>query len=175
MNPFIEQHLQIVKQLGGTIFFDTNGSNPELVKRLLDKRLIDVLAVSIKGLTPDECLATAAIKRKDFCWDNPLKTIEYGAYTKGVKVIVTHVCYNDASIEELRRFSDLLEPFPDVFYKINNLNGSVHKDESLVPVNSDKLIGLLKQLVEEKPFWKNRMIYINDKSGVTNYDRILFM
>ena len=177
LNPRIEWDLQVVKDLGGTVFFDTNGSNPEIVKKLLDKGLIDVLAVSLKGLTPEEALNTANIKKQAFCLDNVLKTIEYGSKTPGVKVIITHVCYNDVSYEELLEFSSILEPYDGVFYKINNLlkANRLPAELGLKRVDSDNLLNLLKRLVEEKPRWKDHVIYINDDNGVFDYDAITFL
>ena len=177
LNPRVEWDLQVVKELGGTLFFDTNGSNPEIVKKLLDKGLIDVLAVSFKGLTAEEALATANIKKQKFCWENVFKTIEYGSKAPGVKVIITHVCYNDVSYEELLAYSALIEPYESVFYKINNL----HKSEQLPAelgfkrVDPDNLLNLLKRLVEEKSCWKDRVIYVDDDYGIANYDGIVFL
>lgn len=177
LNPRIEWDLQIVKQLEGTVFFDTNGSNPELVKKLLDKGLIDVLAVSLKGLTPEIALKTANIKKQEFCWDNVFKTIEYGSKTPGVKVIITHVCYNDVSYEELLHYSALIEPYEGVFYKINNLHKSTRlpKELGLKRVDPDNLLNLLKRFVEENPRWKDHVIYVDDDYGISNYDGIVFL
>ncbi len=177
LNPRIEWDLQVVKELGGNVFFDTNGSNPEVVKNLLDKGLIDVLAVSFKGLTPEEALSTANIKKREFCWENVFKTIEYGSKTPGVKVIITHVCYNDVSYDELLRFSSLIEPYEGVFYKINNLHkaDNLPTELGLKRVDPDNLLNLLKRLVEEKPCWKDRVIFVDDDYGISNYDGIVFL
>ena len=177
LNPRVEWDLQVVKDLGGTVFFDTNGSNPELVKKLLDKGLIDVLAVSFKGLTPEEALKTARIKKREFCWDNVFKTIEYGSKTPGVKVIVTHVCYNDVSYEELLKYSSLIEPYEGVFYKINNLHKTKYlpSELGLKRVDTDDLLNLLKRLVQEKPRWKDHVIFVDDDYGIKNYDGIVFL
>jgi len=177
LNPRIEWDLQVVKDLGGTVFFDTNGSKPEIVKRLLDKGLIDVLAVSFKGLTPEKALETANIKKREFCWDNVFKTIEYGSKTVGVKVIVTHVCYNDVSFEEILRYSSLFEPYENVFYKINNLHKSsqLPTELNLTRVDPDNLLKLLNQLVKQKPRWQDHIIYVDDDYGISNYDGIVFL
>ena len=177
LNPRVEWDLQVVKDLGGTIFFDTNGSNPEIVKKLLDKGLIDVLAVSFKGLTPEEALETAKIKKREFCWDNVFKTIEYGSKTPGVKVIVTHVCYNEVTYEELLQYSGMIEPYEGVFYKINNLHKSksLPVELNLKRVDPHNLLNLLKRLVEEKPRWKDHIIFVDDDYGMSNYDGIVFL
>ncbi len=177
LNPRIEWDLQVVKELGGTVFFDTNGSNPEIVKSLLDKGLIDVLAVSFKGLNPEEALKTSNIKKQDFCWNNVFKTIEYGSETPGVKVIITHVCYNDVSYEELLEFSALIEPYKGVFYKINNLHkaDSLPAELGLKRVDPDNLLNLLRRLTDEKPRWRDHVIYVDDDYGISNYDGIVFL
>lgn len=175
LNSNIERDLQIVKDLGGTVFFDTNGSNCELIKQLLDKNLIDVLAISLKGLTKAECLEVSNIKKPDMCWDNVFKSIEYGCGKKNVKVIVTHVCYNDVDIEELLLFSDLLEPYKNVFYKINNLHKEKHYLDGLCRVNQEYLLGLLYELLELRPFWKDRIIYVDNDEGIIDYEKIKFI
>ena len=175
LNPNVERDLKIVKDLGGTVFFDTNGSNCELVKKLLDKGLIDVLAISLKGLTKEECLKVSNIKKSEMCWENVFKSIKYGSETKNVKVIVTHVCYNDVDIEELLLYSDLLEPYDNVFYKVNNLHKEKHYLEGLRRVDPDHLLKLLYKLSEIKPFWKGRIIYVDNDEGITEYEKIKFI
>lgn len=175
LNPRIEWELRVVKDLGGTVFFDTNGSNCDKVKALLDKGLIDVLAVSLKGLTKEECLKTTELKNPIFCWDNVFKTIEYGANASGVKVIITHVCYNSVNLSELERFSELIKEYNGVFYKINNLHKSTHRKDDLYRVNPNELKTLLNEFLGRNPMWKGRIIYVDDDEGITDYNKIVFM
>lgn len=44
----LESFIRKVKQLGMSVKLDTNGSNPELLKRLLDENLIDYVAMDVK-------------------------------------------------------------------------------------------------------------------------------
>ena len=46
--PDLENKLRAIKELGYDIKLDTNGTNPELVKDLIDKKLIDYVAMDIK-------------------------------------------------------------------------------------------------------------------------------
>ncbi|HTZ41734.1 MAG TPA: anaerobic ribonucleoside-triphosphate reductase activating protein, partial [Candidatus Omnitrophota bacterium] len=46
--PDIEKLCEEIKKLGFKIKIDTNGSNPEMLKLLLDKKLIDYVAMDIK-------------------------------------------------------------------------------------------------------------------------------
>lgn len=45
----IETFIQRIKSYGYKVKIDTNGSNPELLKELLDKKLIDYIAMDIKN------------------------------------------------------------------------------------------------------------------------------
>lgn len=176
LNPLLESHVKFVKNIGGSIFLDTNGSNPKTVKNLIDKNLIDVLGVSFKGLTQEDALKTTHIKKLRYCWENVFKTIEYASANSNVTVIVTYVCYNDITYDKLLRFSEILEPFPNVIYKINNL---LHVkdicDLGFKRVNSDMLYNFLKRLVEEKPCWKNRVIYVDSEDAIAEHSNIKFL
>src|SRR3989344_4958290 len=41
--------LKKIKKMGFFVKLDTNGSNPEMLKKLIDKKLIDYVAMDIKG------------------------------------------------------------------------------------------------------------------------------
>lgn len=175
LNPRLEWELRVVKDLGGTVFLDTNGSNCEKIKNLLDKGLIDVLAVSLKGLSAEECMKISEIKNRKLCWDNVFKSIEYGSNTAGVKVIITHVCYNNVNYEELEAFSNLIREYKNVYYKINNLHKTTHRLKDLTRVDTNELLNLLEQLLEKNPYWKNHIIYVDNDDGITDYNKIVFM
>ncbi|KPJ55375.1 anaerobic ribonucleoside-triphosphate reductase activating protein [Parcubacteria bacterium DG_72] len=42
-----------IKKLGYSVKLDTNGSNPKMVKSLIDKNLVDYVAMDIKGISHD--------------------------------------------------------------------------------------------------------------------------
>jgi len=45
----LPEFIKKIKKLGFSIKLDTNGSNPEMLKKLIDNNLIDYLAMDIKG------------------------------------------------------------------------------------------------------------------------------
>lgn len=45
----LPQFCQKIKELGFLVKLDTNGSNPELIKNLIDKKLVDYIAMDIKA------------------------------------------------------------------------------------------------------------------------------
>ncbi len=174
LNPNVKRDIGIVKKLGGTVFLDTNGSNPEKVKELLDAGLIDVLGISLKGLSKEECMRTANIKKGELCWENTQKTMYYGTHTPGVKVITTHVCYNDVSLEEIEKFADLISKYPGIYLKINNLLRNP-KDSGLSRVDSDYLRNTLCVFKEKHPEWNGRIVYIDTIEGRSEYEKIQFL
>jgi len=44
----LEEGLRLIKELGFPVRVDTNGTNPEVVERLIEKRLVDGFAVDVK-------------------------------------------------------------------------------------------------------------------------------
>lgn len=48
LSPDLTSFLFQVKAIGMLVKLDTNGSHPELVRRLLDERLVDTVAVDYK-------------------------------------------------------------------------------------------------------------------------------
>lgn len=52
IQPDIEEFITKVKALGFAVKLDTNGSNPEKLKRLIDAKLIDYIAMDIKASLP---------------------------------------------------------------------------------------------------------------------------
>ncbi|MDO8504189.1 MAG: anaerobic ribonucleoside-triphosphate reductase activating protein, partial [bacterium] len=61
----LENFVQKIKKMGFLVKLDTNGSNPELLKILIGKKLIDYVALDIKG--PKEKYEKA-VGMLD-CWD----------------------------------------------------------------------------------------------------------
>lgn len=49
LHPNLKEELKEIKKLGYLIKLDTNGSNPKLLKELIDEKLIDYVAMDIKN------------------------------------------------------------------------------------------------------------------------------
>lgn len=175
MNPLIEEELKIVKQKGGIVFLDTNGSMNNIIKKLLEKKLIDVLGVSLKGLTKEETVRTSGITNEKLCWDNVMDTIKTALTYTNVRVIVTYVAYDNFNYNDLLNFAKLLDKLgKGIYLKINNLCGNVHRDEKIKAVDGNKLKNMIMKFTEENDEWKKRVILINTSEAVTDYSKILF-
>ena len=176
LNPEIKSHLRIVKERGGYIYFDSNGSNPEILKQLMEDELIDVLGISLKGITLEEAIATARIKNKKLLWENVWTSIKVASmYSATVRTIVTLVFTEDNRDKRLQSFSDLLSVYPNVYMKINNLQKNLHTFQSgLSSVDKFSLLMEINDFVENNPTWRGRIIYVPDQAGVSDYHNIHF-
>lgn len=173
-NPNLTEAMQIVKQLGGYIFLDTNGSRPQLVKELIDKKLVDVLGVSLKGIDAQKVLSVTRCKKEEICWNNVFETIEIGN-SSSIRTIVTHVFYNDAGMDELNAFASLLEPYKNIYIKMNNLLFDKHHSDNLKMIDKSLFLKTAEEFCEEHPQWAGKMIVVNDESAISHYESVIFM
>lgn len=70
----LEQYLIPIKQLGYLIKLDTNGTNPDLMQDLVNKKLIDYVAMDIKN-SPTNYNKTTGLRNLDLT--NIQKSIDY--------------------------------------------------------------------------------------------------
>lgn len=74
IQPDIETFIEKIKALGYEVKLDTNGSNVELLKKLVERKLIDYVAMDIKN-TPEKYGETIGIA--DYQPESVLKSVEY--------------------------------------------------------------------------------------------------
>lgn len=72
INKDLPTFIKLIKDLGFSVKLDTNGTNPQVIKKLLDEKLIDYVAMDIKA--PIE--KYSAVVRKNINVKNILKSIE---------------------------------------------------------------------------------------------------
>lgn len=176
LNPDLERHLEIVKAKGGYVYLDSNGSRPDILERLIEKRLIDVLGISLKGITPQEAQEISRIKRRELCWDHVWETLKMAsAHRDHMRTIVTLVFTEENRPGRLHCFAQLLKEFPGIYMKINNLQRDDHPEEFKIhSVNREDLFLEIQTYVEEYPQWKGRTIYVPGEDGVSEYSALCF-
>ena len=64
LEPHLKEHIQRVKELGFLVKLDTNGTNPEILKDLIDSKLIDYVAMDIKN-SEEKYPLTVGVKHVD--------------------------------------------------------------------------------------------------------------
>lgn len=172
LNPYLKRDLQIVREKGGIIYLDSNCSKVDIIEDLLTAGLVDVLGVSLKGLTESEAQKKSCVANAALCWDNVWRAIDAASKTP-TEVIVTYVANQDFSYERLMEFAHLLAPYADVYMKINNYqadNGiSLNGWE---PFDDEELEHTVIQFVQRNPIWYGRVILIRNSQSITNFSKV---
>ena len=176
LNPKLERDISIVKNQGGMVFLDTNGSCPKVLSRLIDAGMVDVLALSIKGLNAEEALRVAEIKNQALCWDNVLESLGIANRHPEVYSMLTVVLDADmANNGAFERIKVLMEPYPNVRLKINNLRENPETSMRHLSANDpDELGARIADFVERHPEYRDRVIYEPTQASVRDYDQLRF-
>lgn len=171
----LPRHIRIVKEMGGFVFLDTNGSHPNVLGQLLDNHLIDVLGISLKGLSLEDAVKNSNARDAALCWENVFRSIELASLHPDVRVIITYVFYNNAGLPELERFSEIISCYPNIYLKMNNLHYQVHNQPGLTPISGNVFIELAKRFVNFHPKWRGRVIVVDSQEAISDYDKIIFL
>jgi pyruvate formate lyase activating enzyme len=75
LHPDLIDFIQKIKDMGFLVKLDSNGSNPEVLKKIIDKKLVDYIAMDIKSPLNDY--------EKIMCWKIPADKLE-----KSIKLIM---------------------------------------------------------------------------------------
>lgn len=173
LNPHLSELLKIVKIYGAQVYLDTNGSRPNKIKHLLDAGLVDILGISLKGLSAEEATATARITNSKLCWDNVFESIKLGSEAKDVKVILTYVAcdghFNDKSLDYL---AEKLKDYPDVTLKINNCYNEEYIDGRRKGLDKSEIYSMVERFVERHPEFKGRTVLFRDHDSCVDQSKI---
>ena len=171
INHTLLRDMNIIVNLGGFIFLDTNGSQHDVIKAALKSQLIEVLGVSIKGLDPQTAAQYSCAPYQD-CWSAPLETLEYASKVLGRRVIVTYV-YDSFTIDMMQSFANYLSPFPNVIMKLNRripLNEH-HPDRKTLSKEISKIVD---RFLCQNPEWENRIVVVDNDDAVGDSRKALF-
>ena len=139
LNPHLMRDLRIVRGKGGYVYLDTNGTNPEKVSEILGEGLVDVVGVSLKGLTPHQAEAVSGV-RSDVSWGRVMRTVALSEHAD-VPFILTYVVDSDTDLDgAFGALGALLETYGGLCLKINNLQSNPHSQaEGLSPMDEGRL------------------------------------
>ena len=175
LNPKLIEHLTTVKARGGVVYLDSNGSNPKVIEKLLMLELIDVLGISLKGVTKEEAIQVSRAPSV-LAWDNVFESMRIAGYHKSTQTIVTLVFTNATFNGRLVRFANLIKDIPSVKLKVNNLLRDDHESNvyELLRVPPRRLASEVERFILENPEWKGRTVLINSNQAVCDYSEIVF-
>lgn len=74
LQPDLEEFISRVKEMGYFVKLDTNGSSADLLRRLVEKRLLDYVAMDIKN-APEKYSAT--IGMKEYNMENVFQSVDF--------------------------------------------------------------------------------------------------
>jgi pyruvate-formate lyase-activating enzyme len=176
LNPTLERDLSIVKGQSGMVFLDTNGSRPEVLSRLLDAGMVDVLALSVKGLDAEEALRVAEVRSRALCWDNVLESLGIANGHPEVCPMLTVVLSADmAGDVAFERIGALMEPYPNVRLKVNNLRENPETEARGLSANDpDGLGARIADFVGRHPEYRDRVVYEPTQASVGDYGQLRF-
>ena len=172
--PEINEMMKIIKSRGGMVYLDTNGSQIQVIKKAINEGFVDVLGISIKGLTPEEARNRSGVTNGELCWDNVLESCNY-AYGKA-KVILTYVMEEKSSLSDLIHFCRRIDDNIHIDYlKFNNLYGIELPDPTCKPMSRERFNKCIESVVAEYPNLKGRIIIIDGFEAVQNKGAIRYL
>lgn len=175
LNPKLINDLRIVNLLGGHVFLDSNGSNYKVIEQALQENLIEVLGISLKGVTKETAQEITNVRDPKLCWENTFKTLEI-AEKYNVKVIVTMVFFEGVPIENIILFANILSNYKKTRMKINNLITCKYQgDEVYEAYSPEKLESAIKEFLLANPEWTNRITLVNSNSAMRRYADVIFL
>lgn len=93
--------LRAIRALGYSVKLDTNGSRPDMLRRLLDERLVDYVAMDVKN-SPDRYAMTCGMEHMDLTpIEESLRLLMRGVVPYELRTTVSVPLHDEASIRRM--------------------------------------------------------------------------
>ena len=93
-----------IKDMGYLVKLDTNGSNPRMLKELLEENLLDYVAMDIKN-GPEQYAATCGLEKMDLTTiERSIRFLTGGAVDYDFRTTVVRELHNEASITQMGKW-----------------------------------------------------------------------
>jgi len=146
--PDLEDKIKDIKSLGLLVKLDTNGTNPDVVKNLIDKKLIDYVAMDIKNC-PSKYAVTTGVRQADM---DKIKTTIHLLMNSGIEYE-----FRTTLVEEFHEEDDMyglgeLIKGARVIYlqKFVEREGCLEKGLHTMPEErANRFAGILKDYIKE--------------------------
>ena len=103
INKDLPDFIKKIKELGFLVKLDTNGSNPEMLKKLIDEKLIDYVAMDIKA--PKEKYELAAGTKVNISdIEKSIKTLKEGRVSYEFRTTVVPTIHTREDIVEIAKW-----------------------------------------------------------------------
>lgn len=105
LEPELEELLRSIKALGYAVKLDTNGSRPEVLKKLVTAGLVDYVAMDVKN-SPARYAETVGLARIDLsAVEESLRFLLSGNVDYELRTTVAHQLHTALNIEEMGRWA----------------------------------------------------------------------
>ena len=148
MMPELEERIREVKKLGFLIKLDTNGTNPEVLKHLLDKKLLDYVAMDIKAPVEKYPLITGVQIEKDRIKNSIDLIMQSGVkYEFRTTVVKSQLSYDD--FEKIGQFINGADKYFLQKFEANKIyDESLRNEKTYSNEEFDEICGILKKYVK---------------------------
>ncbi len=144
LNSDVKDFIKDIKALGYKIKIDTNGTNPKLLKKLIDEKLIDYVAMDIKN-APEKYAMTCGIS--SIFIEHIMQCIVLIKESGIEHEFRTTICKDFHTIEDIRK---MLEMVKGSTYFVQNFEVSEYvRNKDLKPFTKEELINIKKCLGDE--------------------------
>ncbi len=144
INQDIIEFLKKIKQIGYLIKIDTNGTNPELLKKIIDEKLVDYIAMDIKSDKEHyHILANVDIDIGKI--EESIKLIsDFSNYEFRTTVIPTH--HNKEIMKNIGEWmNNICEKIPENYY----LQNFISRENKMIDESFEKIRSFSDQELEE--------------------------
>ena len=138
IQPDLISFIRKIKDIGLCVKLDTNGSNPEVLKKLLNDKLIDYIAMDVKNIF-DEYNLVVNMKKVNI--DNVKKSIEIIKASNVEHEFRTTIMKNYHDIERLTKICEYLGK-NEKYYLQNFEDKESVLDKNLVAYTNDVLLNI---------------------------------
>lgn len=145
IQPKLKDFIIRVKELGLSVKLDTNGSNPDIIKELIDEKLIDYIAMDVKNIF-DEYLGIVNLKQINV--DKVKRSIELIKNSGVDHEFRTTIMKNYHDVDKITQICEYLGK-DEKYYLQNFEDSEMVLDKSLISFSTDALRNI-EQILKAK-------------------------
>ena len=110
LRPELPQFLRSIKDLGFAVKLDTNGSRPEVLKKLVEENLVDYVAMDVKN-SPQRYAQTAGLETMSLApIEESLRFLIGGSVDYELRTTLVEPLHDEASIRDMAAWLESFVP-----------------------------------------------------------------
>ena len=143
INPDLPEFCKKIKEMGYLVKLDTNGSNPEMLKKLMDENLIDYVAMDIKA-SKEKYIKTVRIEFDVAKIEESIKILKEGKIGHEFRITVVPGIHSKEDIIEIAKW---LAPANKFYLQNFRPEKTLDPDfEKVKPYSEENLLEIQKEI-----------------------------